>query len=146
MTKVFVDCSRKAMSTLTPMRHNSCEVKLDEESFDRPSCADCAGIWRLENFEITNYGGTTYYTKITNAGQQATDHDQDGNKYTIYAYDLPGYDEKGSLQQLKFNANQDRPLKMNAYLKVIYNDKKGVTDWQRVPRAEVPKAALAKLD
>ena len=69
-----------------------------------------------------------------------------GNKYTIYAYDLPGYDEKGSLQQLKFNANQDRPLKMNAYLKVIYNDKKGVTDWQRVPRAEVPKAALAKLD
>ncbi|MEA0973136.1 YxeA family protein [Lacticaseibacillus paracasei] len=100
----------------------------------------------LKIFEITNYGGTTYYTKITNAGQQATDHDQDGNKYTIYAYDLPSYDEKGSLQQLKFNANQDRPLKMNAYLKVIYNDKKGVTDWQRVPRAEVPKAALAKLD
>ncbi|MGO2744934.1 MAG: YxeA family protein, partial [Lacticaseibacillus paracasei] len=32
----------------------------------------------LKIFEITNYGGTTYYTKITNAGQQATDHDQDG--------------------------------------------------------------------
>lgn len=38
----------------------------------------------LKIFEITNYGGTTYYTKITNAGQQATDHDQDGNKYTIH--------------------------------------------------------------
>ena len=100
----------------------------------------------LKIFEITNYGGTTYYTKITNTGQRVTDRDDEGNKYIIYAYDLPGYDEKGGLQQLKFNANQDRPLRKNAYLKVTYNDKKGVTSWESVPRSEVPKAALSKLE
>ena len=81
----------------------------------------------LKIFEITNYGGTTYYTKITNTGQRVTNRDDEGNKHTIYAYDLPGFDERGGLQQLKFNANRDRPLRKNAFLKVTYNDKKGVT-------------------
>ncbi|EGF35667.1 hypothetical protein AAULR_08066 [Lacticaseibacillus rhamnosus MTCC 5462] len=33
----------------------------------------------LKIFEITNYGGTTYYTKITNTGQRVTDRDDEGN-------------------------------------------------------------------
>lgn len=100
----------------------------------------------LKIFEITNYGGTTYYTKITNTGQRVTDRDNAGNKHISYAYDLSGFDERGGLQQLKFNANRDRPLRKNAFLKVTYNDKKGVTSWESIPRSQVPKAALAKLE
>ena len=100
----------------------------------------------LKIFEITNYGGTTYYTKITNTGQRVTNRDNEGNKHTIYAYDLPGFDERGGLQQLKFNANRDRPLRKNAFLKVTYNDKKGVTSWESISRSQVPKAALAKRE
>ncbi|HAJ55563.1 MAG TPA: amino acid ABC transporter ATP-binding protein, partial [Lactobacillus sp.] len=53
---------------------------------------------------------------------------------------------RGGLQQLKFNANRDRPLRKNAFLKVTYNDKKGVTSWESISRSQVPKAALAKLE
>ncbi|MCI1986472.1 MAG: YxeA family protein [Lactobacillus sp.] len=99
----------------------------------------------LKLYEITNYGGTTYYTQITTNGTKIAPHDDKGNVYVDYRYEQKGYDENGRVQALTFNANKSRPLRRQAYLKLTYNDKKGVTSWEAVSASDVPKKALAKL-
>jgi uncharacterized protein (TIGR01655 family) len=99
----------------------------------------------LKLYSVLNYGGTTYYTKVTTPGKKITQHDQQGNAYVDYQYQLAGYDDEGHKQILTFNANKTRPLKQNAYLKLTYNDKKGVTRWTAIKKSAVPQQALAQL-
>ncbi|MFD1483672.1 YxeA family protein [Lacticaseibacillus baoqingensis] len=99
----------------------------------------------LKLYAITNYGGTTYYTKITTTGTKIAPHDANGNVHLDYRYEQTGYDENGRAQSLTFNANKARPLRQQAYLKLTYNDKKGVTSWEAVSATDVPKKALTKL-
>jgi len=100
----------------------------------------------LKIFEVTNYGGTAYYTQIVNDGKKLNEKDDNGNAFIDYQYNQKGYDESGNGIQLEFNGNKTRPLKRNAYLKLTYNDKKGVTSWEAVAKSDVPKAALEKLN
>lgn len=100
----------------------------------------------LKLFEITNYGGATYYTKVTTDGKKIVDKDDQGNKYTDYEYQLTGFDENGRAWALTFNGNKATPLKKNAYLKLTYNEKKGVTSWEAVSSVDVPKKALTELN
>lgn len=97
-------------------------------------------------YEVTNYGGTTYYTKITTAGTKINQRDKAGNVYADYRYELTGYDDKGKSQALTFNANKSRPLRRGAYLKLVYNTKKGVTSWEAVDAVDVPKQAQTNLE
>jgi uncharacterized protein (TIGR01655 family) len=97
-------------------------------------------------FESMYYGGSTYYTQITTDGQKFTTKDDKGNHYIDYKYTLTGYDDQGSAQKLDFNANKERPLRRNAYLKLTYNKNKGVTKWEAVTKTAVPKKALAKIN
>jgi uncharacterized protein (TIGR01655 family) len=103
------------------------------------------GFGGLKLFEITNYGGVSYYTKITTTGTKIAPQDDAGNVYTDYRYNQPGYDKQGKAQTLVFNANKSRPLRVGAYLKVTYNTKKGVTAWEAVEKSAVPKPAMQKL-
>ena len=100
----------------------------------------------LKLYEITYYGGVSYYTKVTTIGTKIAPQDDAGNVYIDYRYDQPGYDDQGQAQSLVFNANKARPLRIGAYLKVTYNPKKGVTSWQSVRKADVPKPAIQKLE
>ena len=97
-------------------------------------------------FETMYYGGSTYYTQITTDGQKFYSKDDQGNKYLDYKYELTGYDDKGSAQKLDFNANRERPLRRNAYLKLTYNKNKGVTKWEAVAKSTIPDKALAKIN
>ncbi|UYN57870.1 YxeA family protein [Lacticaseibacillus chiayiensis] len=99
------------------------------------------GFGAMKAYQHFSYGGPSYYTRITETGKAS--NDSEGNKQ--YAYQLTGYDEKGQAKQLKFKVFRDRPLKMNAYLKMTYNEKRGITRWQGVPSKDVPKAARDKL-
>lgn len=63
-----------------------------------------------------------------------------------YNYNLPGYNKEGEKKDLEFAAFKDRPLKMNAYLKVTWNKNKGVTSYEEVKGSEVPEKAKEKLD
>lgn len=103
------------------------------------------GFGGLKLFEITNYGGTAYYTKVTTTGTKIAPQDDAGKVYIDYRYNQPGYDAKGKAQTLVFNANKSHPLRMGAYLKVTYNTKKGVTAWEAVEKSAVPKPAMRKL-
>ncbi|MPN25836.1 hypothetical protein SDC9_173252 [bioreactor metagenome] len=40
---------------------------------------------------------------------------------------------------------QTRPLRKNAYLKVVWNKNKGVTGYEEVEKSAIPKAAQEKL-
>ncbi|WP_230678567.1 YxeA family protein [Lacticaseibacillus zhaodongensis] len=94
----------------------------------------------------SNYGGQTYYTQVTTDGQQVVDKAKSGEHYRDYAYTLKGYTQDGQGKTLHFKANKERPLRRNAYLKLVNNDKKGVISWQSVAKKDVPAKALAKLN
>ena len=90
-------------------------------------------------------GGDTYYTQITTNGEYHPYKDDAGNTISDYSYKLPGYDADGRKIALSFYANKNRPLKRNAYLKVIYH-KGDVRSWEQVSRSAIPKKALVQLD
>ncbi|WP_179396312.1 YxeA family protein [Lacticaseibacillus absianus] len=100
----------------------------------------------IKLYEVTNYGGTAYYTRITTAGTKVTQRADDGSTWTDYRYSQRGYDEAGHARMLKFNGNKTRPLRRGAYLKLTYNAKKGVTRWEAVSDVDVPAKALARLN
>lgn len=91
-------------------------------------------------------GGTDYYVQVTNGGQRYTDSSDSGKKYISYRYNLPGYDKNGTKKQLSFTSPRDTPLKKGAYLKVTYNQRKGVTRWEQVKQSELPNKAEIALD
>jgi len=91
---------------------------------------------------LKNYGGIPYYTQITTKGERIS------ASYKQYKYDQFGYDKDGHPLRLKFTSGPvTRPLKMGAYLKVSYNQKRSqVISWEKVSKSDVPSKALTKLD
>jgi uncharacterized protein (TIGR01655 family) len=89
--------------------------------------------------------GDEYFVQITTDGQRVEEKDDSGNNYVDYKYSLPGYDKDGNKKELDFNANKDRPLRREAFLKVTWNKKKGVTSYEEVQQKDLPKKAADKL-
>ena len=89
--------------------------------------------------------GDEYFVQITTDGQRVDEKDDSGNNYVDYKYSLPGYDKDGNKKELDFNANKDRPLRREAFLKVTWNKKKGVTSYEEVQQKDLPKKAADKL-
>ncbi|NAA43378.1 YxeA family protein [Enterococcus faecalis] len=96
------------------------------------------------------YGGITYmvypqtyYVKVTQNGEL-------GNSrigYKSYYYKLKGYDSNGNEKKIDFSIHPylNRPIKKNAYLKIIYNNLKQVTTYKEVKKKEVPQKVLNKI-
>ena len=89
------------------------------------------------------YGGTSYYTQISQNGRKMAVHADTGETFYRYEYDQPAYDEKGNKKILKFTA--DHNLRLKAYLKLTDNSSKGVKDWEEVQKSEIPAPAAQKL-
>lgn len=89
--------------------------------------------------------GDDYYVQITNDGERIVNKDDSGNQYVDYKYSLPGYDKNGEEKQLTFSAAKDRPLRKEAFLKITWNKKKGVTSYEEVQKKKVPEKAAEKL-
>lgn len=89
--------------------------------------------------------GDEYYVQITTDGQRVDGKDDSDNTYVDYKYSLPGYDKDGNKKELDFNAAKDRPLRREAFLKVTWNKKKGVTSYEEVQQKQIPKKAAEKL-
>lgn len=90
-------------------------------------------------------GGESYYVQITTDGQQEESADNQGETVMKYNYSLPGYDKDGKEKEMEFSAFKDRPLKRDAYLKITWNESKGVTSYEEVTKDEIPQAAKEKL-
>ncbi|EPH97978.1 MULTISPECIES: YxeA family protein [unclassified Enterococcus] len=96
--------------------------------------------------EMTVMGGDTYYVQITTDGQKEVAKDDKGQEYVSYGYSLPGFKEDGSEKTMEFKGMNPRPLKKDAYLKITWNKSKGVTGYEEVKKADVPKKAAEKLE
>ncbi|WP_225420446.1 YxeA family protein [Lapidilactobacillus bayanensis] len=89
-------------------------------------------------------GGDTYYTQITTNGERRQFKDDAGNAVVDYYYKLPGFDASGRKIKLGFYGSKPRPLKRNAYLKVIYHHG-DVRSWEQLSESDVPEKALSQL-
>ncbi len=94
----------------------------------------------------SEYSGVTYYTQIVSEGKKTTETIE-GKKDEIinYEYTQLAFDANGNSKLVTFNGNKDEPLRMDAYLKLTVNEKKGVISWEEVKQTEVPAKALPTL-
>ncbi|WP_270344912.1 YxeA family protein [Enterococcus thailandicus] len=92
------------------------------------------------------YGGETYYTEITTNGEKHTELSDNGESYTAYTYKQNAYNKNGEKKRVTLNEMRERPLKLNAYLKLKVNPRKGVMSWEEVKETDVPKEALEKME
>lgn len=93
-----------------------------------------------------SYGGTQYYVQIRQDGEKKIEKSDTGEKFDFYYYHQNAYDKNGKSKMVLFSA--DHNLKHDAYLKLTYNAKKGVTSWEEVKESQLPspteKALKAK--
>lgn len=101
------------------------------------------GVWYGYNYY---YGGKDYYTKIVTTGEMSTDVLDTGEKVTQYSYNQTAFNVDGEKTVQKMREYRDTPLKMNAYIKLKVNSKKGVLSWEEVLEKEVPVKPLKLLN
>ncbi|MDR2977613.1 MAG: YxeA family protein [Streptococcaceae bacterium] len=95
-------------------------------------------------WESINYGGTSYYAKIKGDGQKYDEKTDSGEIFTRYEYQQTAFKSSGDEKTVKFTA--DHNLRKDAYLKLTYNETKGVTNWEEVKKSEISKSALEGID
>ncbi|NRE83107.1 YxeA family protein [Enterococcus faecium] len=92
------------------------------------------------------YGGEAYYTKITTNGEMSAFRTDNGEKFTTYTYKQAAYNKDGEKKQVTLHEVREHPLKMNTYLQLKVNPRKGVLSWEEIKASEVPKNAAEKID
>ncbi|MEK4503549.1 YxeA family protein [Bacillus sp. FSL R12-0069] len=87
------------------------------------------------------FGKHLYYVQVTTDGQR---HEYDDDGFVErYAYELQGFDEKGTAKMMKFTAQ--KTLKKGAFLKLYYAKGEGVRTWEEVEKEDIPEKARMKL-
>lgn len=99
----------------------------------------------LDSYWKANYGGPAYYTKITSRTPYNKKQFDDGSG-NYYEYKVEAINASGKAKEINFNESMDRPLKVNAYIKFVVNNKKGVTEWKSVKFSEIPKNIQPKVN
>ena len=56
---------------------------------------------------------------------------------------MTGYNEKGEAKEMEFTGSHN--LRHDAYLRLVYNDKKGVTSWEEVQKQDIPQKVQNKI-
>ncbi|MBA3925980.1 YxeA family protein [Listeria rustica] len=102
------------------------------------------GLLAMRFINFNRIGADTYYVKIETDGKKTSGQASDGSTYTDYNYDFTGYNEDGKEKQVELTAQKN--LRKGAYLEVFVKDDKGVTSYQEVKQADIPKKAAEKLN
>lgn len=103
------------------------------------------GVAGLKIADAVIMGGDDYYVQITTNGEKIVQKDEQNQDVITYQYNLSGFNKEGAKKELEFQGMQARPLRKNAYLKVVWNKNKGVTGYEEVEKSAIPKAAQEKL-
>lgn len=97
-----------------------------------------------------SYSGSDLYTVVAKEGTKENVSTRDGGGYVDYKNNLKAYDADGNEKDVEFYGaggdRQDRPLKVGAFLKLSYNDGKGVLSWEEISKDNIPEKALAQLE
>ncbi|MGV0169084.1 YxeA family protein [Furfurilactobacillus sp. WILCCON 0119] len=105
----------------------------------------CGIFFGLNAWDRYNKSGDIYYVHIIKDGKEEVSKDDNGRKFIDYRYELTAYNDKGDAKAVDFKGTQGAPLTLNSYLKLTVNPKKGVTQWEKVGKKQVPKKALEKF-
>jgi len=97
----------------------------------------------LVGCDLNRMGKDEYYVQITVDGTEKTGKADDGRTYKSFEYKLPAFDKEGKEKEMEFTANKN--LRKEAFLRVYYSDKKGVTAWEEVKKDELPAKVKGKL-
>ena len=98
----------------------------------------------LAGCNFQRMGKDIYYVQITMDGQKEETTDDKDNPFTTYKYSLPAFDEEGTEKKMEFTAQKN--LRKEAYLRVYYSSKKGVTSWEEVQKDDLPAKVKEKLE
>ena len=102
-----------------------------------------AGVWFGYNYY---FGGKDYYTRVGTPTEIKSGKLDTGEKYTEYDYTQTAFDKKGEKSVQTMREIRDQPLRINAYLKLKVNPRKGVLSWEEVSESTVPEQALKQLN
>ncbi|GFO51627.1 YxeA family protein [Lactococcus garvieae] len=91
----------------------------------------------------SEYGGKDYYIQVNKDGKKLTEKTPNGNTWHGFGYNEKGFDQAGHEKDLEFTALHN--LRHDAYLKLTWNHKNGVTSWEEVQKKDVPEKALDKI-
>lgn len=80
-----------------------------------------------------------YYVQVIGDGKEVNEKN---NRY--YEYKLSGFDKDGTEKTMEFTAYKN--LRKEAFLRVYYADKKGVTSWEEIQPKDIPEKAKEKLN
>lgn len=97
----------------------------------------------LAGCDLNRLGKAEYYVQITMDGKEIKGKTDNGEQFTDYEYKLPGFDKDGKEKTMEFRAFKN--LRKDAFLRVYYSEKKGVTAWEEVKKDEIPANAQEKL-
>ncbi|AZQ45719.1 YxeA family protein [Bacillus albus] len=97
----------------------------------------------LVGCDINRMGKDEYYVQITVDGKEVHSKADNGQKFKDYEYKLTGFDKDGKEKELEFTAQKN--LRKDAFLRVYYSDKKGVSAWEEVKKDELPAKVKEKL-
>lgn len=97
----------------------------------------------LVGCDLNRTGKDQYYVQITTDAKIESGVSKEGHNYTDYNYELQGFDEKGNEQTVKFDGR--KKLRKEAFLRVYYSDKRGVTAWEEVKKDALPAKVKEKL-
>ncbi|MFK4899223.1 YxeA family protein [Lactococcus petauri] len=106
-----------------------------------------AGILLLIGGTYTWYriqtAGEIYYVQIKEDGQKKIERFNNGEQFENYYYNLTGYNDKGEAKKLNYTAGHN--LKHGAFLKITYNNKRGVINWEEIQKKDIPQNVLDKF-
>ncbi|MEY8350690.1 YxeA family protein [Bacillus cereus] len=98
----------------------------------------------LVGCDLNRMGKDEYYVQITVDGKEKIQQvDGGGGKHKSFEYKLPAFDKDGKEKEMEFTAVKN--LRKEAFLRVFYSDKKGVTAWEEVKKDELPAKVKEKL-
>ncbi|MCY7779662.1 YxeA family protein [Bacillus haynesii] len=97
----------------------------------------------LSGCNLNRMGTDEYYVHITGNGKEETSKFDDGEEYSVFKYELAGFDEDGQEKTMEFTA--DKNLRTGAFLRLFYSENKGVKSWEEVEKDEIPGKAKDRL-
>ncbi|EJR80279.1 YxeA family protein [Bacillus cereus group sp. MYBK249-1] len=97
----------------------------------------------LVGCDLNRMGKDEYYVQITVDGTEKNKKFDDGEPFKSFEYKLPAFNKDGNEKEMEFNAMKN--LRKEAFLRVYYSDKKGVTAWEEVKKDELPAKVREKL-
>ncbi len=98
----------------------------------------------LATVDINRFGKEDVYVQVGDPAYTEEDKLDSGQIMTSYWYELPAYDDNGSVKDVEFSAQKE--LKQDAYLKLYIKKGNEVTSYDEVSWEEIPGAAQEKLE